>query len=172
MITLKYRRLSWYGVALIPGAAEAGERGRETKVPKRERRRSLRGGGRLVPSRSVARDSYDTMQRGRNYSQRAAGAHQAHSEGAGFPSRCAGGADWRRPSWGESCAAEHRHARQRGAVAGCGRLRPCGRSHLFGVQAPADTRQAQRACRLRVLHEKQRRKREVTLFAPQHTPRP
>ena len=71
MITLKYRRLSWYGVALIPGAAEAGERGRETKVPKRERRRSLRGGGRLVPSRSVARDSYDTMQRGRNYSQRA-----------------------------------------------------------------------------------------------------
>ena len=130
MITLKYRRLSWYGVALIPGAAEAGERGRETKVPKRERRRSLRGGGRLVPSRSVARDSYDTMQRGRNNSQRA---HQAHSEGAGFPSRCAGGADWRRPSWGESCAAEHRHARQRGAVAGCGRLRPCGRSHLFGV---------------------------------------
>ena len=71
MITLKYRRLSWYGVALIPGAAEPGERGRETKVPKRERRRSLRGGGRLVPSRSVARDSYDTMQRGRNYSQRA-----------------------------------------------------------------------------------------------------
>ena len=71
MITLKYRRLSWYGVALIPGAAEAGERGRETKVPKRERRRSLRGGRRLVPSRSVARDSYDTMQRGRNYSQRA-----------------------------------------------------------------------------------------------------
>ena len=71
MIMLKYRRLSWYGVALIPGAAEAGERGRETKVPKRERRRSLRGGGRLVPSRSVARDSYDTMQRGRNYSQRA-----------------------------------------------------------------------------------------------------
>ena len=42
MITLKYRRLSWYGVALIPGAAERGERGRETKVPKRERRRSLR----------------------------------------------------------------------------------------------------------------------------------
>ena len=71
MITLKYRRLSWYGVSLIPGAAEPGERGRETKVPKRERRRSLRGGGRLVPSRSVARDSYDTMQRGRNYSQRA-----------------------------------------------------------------------------------------------------
>ena len=71
MITLKYRRLSWYGVALIPGAAEPGERGRETKVPKRERRRSLREGGRLVPSRSVARDSYDTMQRGRNYSQRA-----------------------------------------------------------------------------------------------------
>ena len=71
MITLKYRRLSWYGVALIPGAAEPGERGRETKVPRRERRRSLRGGGRLVPSRSVARDSYDTMQRGRNYSQRA-----------------------------------------------------------------------------------------------------
>ena len=71
MITLKYRRLSWYGVALIPGAAEAGERGRETKVPKRERRRSLRGGRRLVPSRSVARDSYDTMQRGRNNSQRA-----------------------------------------------------------------------------------------------------
>ena len=71
MITLKYRRLSWYGVALIPGAAEPGERGRETKVPKRERRRSLRGGRRLVPSRSVARDSYDTMQRGRNYSQRA-----------------------------------------------------------------------------------------------------
>ena len=67
MITLKYRRLSWYGVALIPGAAEPGERGRETKVPKRERRRSLRGGGRLVPSRSVARDSYETMQRGRNY---------------------------------------------------------------------------------------------------------
>ena len=60
MITLKYRRLSWYGVALIPGAAEPGERGRETKVPKRERRRSLRGGRRLVPSRSVARDSYDT----------------------------------------------------------------------------------------------------------------
>ena len=71
MITLKYRRLSWYGVALIPGAAKPGERGRETKVPKRERRRSLRGGRRLVPSRSVARDSYDTMQRGRNNSQRA-----------------------------------------------------------------------------------------------------
>ena len=27
MITLKYRRLSWYGVALIPGAGEPGERG-------------------------------------------------------------------------------------------------------------------------------------------------
>ena len=41
MITLKYRRLSWYGVALIPGAAEPGERGRETKVPKRGAEKEL-----------------------------------------------------------------------------------------------------------------------------------
>ena len=28
------------------------------------------------------------------------GSHQAHSEGAGSPSRCAGGASWRRPCLG------------------------------------------------------------------------
>lgn len=71
MITLKYRRLSWYGVALMPGAAEPGERGRETEVPKRERRRSLRGRDRLVPSRSVARDSYDTCRGAEQLAERA-----------------------------------------------------------------------------------------------------
>ena len=128
MITLKYRRLSWYGVALMPGAAEPGERGRETKVPKRERRRSLRGGRRQVPSRSVARDCYYTMQRGRNNSQRARTRltqkalgflHDAPGEQTGV-----GHLGGRAARQSTARASERRRGGMRAATA-------CRRSHLF-----------------------------------------